>query len=116
VSKSFLIAAAAIVLIWLFLRGQTATASQATSKIASYAPTQLGAPASAIARLTYAQLVSDVTFWVDPVTGLLITNTPGLLNGAVPLVALSDETQIKLWAQKNPTALADMGGLAASNF
>lgn len=72
------------------------------------APTQIGAPLAAIEALNYSQMSTDVVYWVDPASGLLIPNSPTLLNGGNALVPLSDPTQISNWYANNPLAVSDM--------
>lgn len=116
-SKQKLEAGAALLLflLWLLWRSHSTPAAtplgvttQVSSKMLGWAPTQLGAPASVLAVLTYQQMVSDIAFWVDPATGLLITNAAGLLNGSLPVVAISDTTQIATFFANNPAAGRDL--------
>lgn len=115
--------ALAALLLWLLLSNKgTATvvtgsssskliipvAAGGSAQIATYQPTQLGLPQSALLSLSYAQCTSDVAYFVDPSNGYLIANAPGLINGNIPLVALTDTGQINLWMSSNPMAVQDM--------
>lgn len=113
--KTFYVIAALAVagfFLWLLLRSKTAKGSQVTSKILSFSVTQLGAPQSAITALSYEQLQNDVRFWIDPGSGSLIPNTPGLLDGSKPLVALTDPAQNQNWWENNQMAVQDMAPTA----
>ena len=113
------IVVAAVLLYFLLRKTTTATAaplvvgaappgSNVTSTITGWTPTQLGMPLEMIQALTYQQVVSDVQFFVDPASSLLIPNTAGLVNGNVPIVALSADAQILLFYNANPAAVQDL--------
>jgi hypothetical protein len=99
------------ILLWLFFRPKSTTTTiyqSVESKLGGFVPTQLGAPVSVIQGLSYQQLQRDVAYWIDPSSGLLIANVGNLLDGSLPVVALTDANQIVLFAQKNPVAIADL--------
>ena len=75
---------------------------------ATFQPTQMGAPLEVIESLSYNQMAYDVAFWMDPGTGQMFANAPGVFAGALPLVALKDSGQVTAWYAANPQAIADM--------
>jgi hypothetical protein len=116
--QTLLFIVAAVVLLYFLLRPKTAAAApaagpQVTSTIEGFQLTQLGAPQAAIETLSYQQMTTDVQYWIDPASGMLIPNTSNLLSGGQSLVALDDQTQLTNWYVNNPVAVADMDAAGA---